>query len=76
MLSQRHYAVDSEEVSRLERLFGAALLDDTLCERLVRERDRSLLVEFGISPRVQSWLCATRADTLPELARALLPAAQ
>lgn len=65
-----------EEKRRLDTLMGTALLDETVCKRLVKERDTSLLSSFGLSSETQSWLRAVEAESLTELAQAIVARSQ
>lgn len=71
MLIQERHFISAGEKQKLDRLFGLALLDKALCHRLVTERDRSLLAEFGISTETQNWLGVVPATSLMDLARAV-----
>ena len=66
------YIFSKEEKQRLDNLMGIALLDTEVCERLVSERDDSLLTAFGLSEKTRSWLHAIPADSLDELAQAIV----
>jgi len=57
---------------KLDHLFGIALLDPELCEKLLTRRDDALLMPFGFSDEVRHWLKTIKALTLPELAEAIL----
>ena len=61
-----------EEKRRLDNLMGTALLDDRVRQRLVDERDASLLASFGLSTETQRWLCTVEARSLAELAQAIV----
>jgi hypothetical protein len=65
-----------EEKRRLDNLMGTALLDETVRRRLVNERDTSLLTSFGLSTETQSWLRAVEAQSLTELAQAIVARSQ
>ncbi len=62
------YLLSRDEQKRLNRLLAAALLDDTICHRLVYERDTALMSEFGLALDTQHWLCSIEADSLTALA--------
>ena len=57
---------------RLDNLIGLALLDSKLCERLVVNRDRSLMSSFGLSEQAQEWLVNIKASTLKDFAQAIV----
>jgi len=61
-----------EEKQRLDNLMGTALLDEAVRRRLVNERDVSLLTSFGLSTETQSWLRTVEAQSLTELAQAIV----
>ena len=65
-----------EEKRRLDHLMGTALLDERVCKRLVNERDASLLTSFGLSTETQSWLKTVEAQSLTELAQAIVARTQ
>mgnify|MGYP005842906253 CR=1 FL=1 len=66
------YVISKEERQRLDNLMGIALLDEDVCERLVNERDDSLLSAFGLSEKTRNWLRAIQANSLDELAQAIV----
>lgn len=61
-----------DEKQRLDNLMGAALLDPEIQDRLVNQRDASLFTAFGLSQKTQQWLHQIRAQTLIELAQAIV----
>ncbi|HVU14363.1 MAG TPA: hypothetical protein VHD90_23960 [Phototrophicaceae bacterium] len=63
------FLLSTDEKNRIDRLMGSALLDDSLCDRLVNKRDASLMASFGLSSETQSWLSAIKATSLEELAQ-------
>jgi hypothetical protein len=65
-----------EEKRRLDNLMGTALLDETVRRLLVNERDTSLLTSFGLSTETQSWLRTVEAQSLTELAEAIVARSQ
>ncbi len=65
-----------EEKRRLDHLMGTALLDAEVHNRLVYERDSSLLTAFGLSKETQSWLRTVEANSLTELAQAIVAHSQ
>lgn len=66
------YIITKEERQRLDNLMGIALLDEDVCERLVAERDDALLSAFGLSEKTRNWLHAIHANSLDELAQAIV----
>lgn len=66
------YILSQEERQRLDQLMGIALLDETICDRLVHQRDDSLFTAFGISEKTQKWLGTISANSLAELAQAIV----
>ncbi len=63
------FLLSADEKNRIDRLMGSALLDDSLCDRLVNKRDASLMTSFGLSSETQNWLRAIKANSLEELAQ-------
>jgi len=59
---------------RLDRLIGAALLSDDLCQRLIRQRDTAIFDEYSLSITSQAWLRAVQAASVEDLAEAILSA--
>jgi hypothetical protein len=66
------HVMRQDEAHRLDKLMGAALLDPDIQDRLVNQRDASLFTAFGLSQKTQQWLCQIRAQTLIELAQAIV----
>lgn len=66
------YVLTKDERRRLDNLMGAALLDDSIRTRLLADRDASLFSRFGISEDTQFWLRNIQADSLTELAQAIV----
>lgn len=66
------YVMSQEERQRLDNLMGIALLDADVRDRLVNQRDDSLLTAFGLSNETKNWLHAIQADTLVELAQEIV----
>ncbi len=66
------YVLSKEEKHRLDNLLGIALLDGDFCDRLVNKRDETLLSEFGFSEETRTWLRKIKANTLHELAQAIM----
>lgn len=65
------YVLGKTERQRLENLIGLALLDQSVCYRLVTERDETLLAAFDLSAETKEWLKILEAKTLFELAEAI-----
>ena len=55
---------------------GVALLDEEIRGRLVDQRDNTLMEAFGLSTETQGWLRTIKADSLVELAQAIVSAPQ
>jgi hypothetical protein len=68
------YVLSKDEQQRLNHLIGLALLDESVCEKLLVGRDDSLLNAFDLSAETQAWLRAIQAESLVELAQAILEA--
>ncbi len=66
------HTLSQSERERLDDLLGLALLDKTVCEQLVEQRDLSLLRAFDLSVETQRWLSGIKANTLKEFAQAVL----
>jgi hypothetical protein len=66
------FLLNHEEKQRIDRMMGSALLDETLCRRLVRDRDTSVMSSFNLSAETQRWLCSIRATSLDEMAQAIV----
>jgi len=71
VLSTSHVSINEVEMRQLNRLIGMALVDETVCNRLVVQRDRALFADFGLSPLVERWLTSMPAASLTEIARAI-----
>ena len=69
------HVLSKDEAKRLDYLMGLALLDADIHDRLVRERDDSLLSAFGLSRETKTWLQNVQANTLTELAQAIVDSA-
>ncbi len=63
------FLLDNDEKRRIDSLMGSALLDDVVYERLVNQRDPSLMSSFGLSLETQDWLLSIKAASLEELAQ-------
>ena len=68
------YVLSKGEKQRLDNLMGLALLDESIQNRLLKERDSSLLAAFGLSDETQGWLRTVKATSLFELAQAIIEA--
>ncbi len=66
------YMLSKDESRRLDSLMGVALLDEQLSERLVTDRDDTLLASFGLSKETRTWLRNVPATSLVELAQAIV----
>ena len=66
------YVLSRDERKRLDHLFGMALLDETICRRLLVERDESLLVAFELSERTKQFIRKVNAASLSDLAQAVI----
>jgi hypothetical protein len=66
------YVLSKDERKRVDQLLGIALLDQTVCYRLVKERDETLLNAFGLSESTKQWFRGVNAQTLSDLAQAVL----
>jgi hypothetical protein len=66
------YVLSKGEQQRLDNLMGLALMDQKIHDRLVYERDTSLLTAFGLCEETQVWLRQIPADSLVELAQAIV----
>lgn len=70
------YVMTKEERQRLDNLMGLALLDENVCDRLIIERDETLMKAFGLSTETQTWLRGVEATSLTELAQAIISGPQ
>ena len=68
------HTLSQTEKDRLDNLLGLALLDHSVCDQLVIQRDPSLLAAFGLSDDTRRWLTNIQANSLKELAQAVLAA--
>ena len=66
------FLLNHDEKQRIDRMMGSALLDEKLCRRLVRDRDTSVMSAFNLSAETQRWLCSIRAESLDEMAQAIV----
>lgn len=65
----RGFLLTTDEKRSIDRLMGSALLDDSLRDLLVNQRDTSLMASFGLSRDTQNWLRSIQASSLEELAQ-------
>ena len=65
----RGFLITAEEKRCIDNLMGSALLDESLCDLLVNQRDTSLMASFGLSLDTQRWLRSIEAASLEELAQ-------
>lgn len=66
------FLLSYEEKQRIDRMMGSALLDETLCRRLVKDRDTAVMSAFELSAETQNWLRSIRASSLDEIAQAIV----
>jgi hypothetical protein len=66
------YMLSKDESRRLDNLMGVALLDEDMSQRLVTDRDDTLLASFGLSKETRTWLRNVPATSLVELAQAIV----
>jgi len=66
------YMLSKDESRRLDNLMGVALLDEQMSQRLVADRDDTLLASFGLSKETRAWLRNVPATSLVELAQAIV----
>ncbi len=60
------------EQEKIDHIMGLALIDADVRHRLVQDRDDGLLSAFGLSAATRSWLRRLKADSLDELAQAIV----
>ncbi len=65
------YVLSRPERTRLESLIGLALLEPSICDRLLDQHDDALLDKFDLSEETKTWLKMLNAKTLHELAEAI-----
>jgi hypothetical protein len=68
------HTLNLSERERLDDLLGLALLDKNVCEQLVVQRDPALFDAFDLSEDTRGWLTGVQANTLKELALAVVAA--
>ncbi len=69
-LQQRTYG-DSNQWNRLNRIFSEAILDDNVCDQLLKG-DPSLFTRHQINGDIQIWVKQLEAKTLDVLAQRIL----
>jgi hypothetical protein len=65
------HVLSLEEKRRLNNLMGIALLDTSIRQRLIDDRDPALYDAFGLSDETKSWLQDVSVTSLDELASIL-----
>ncbi len=63
------FLLTADEKRRIDNLMGSALLDESVCDLLVNQRDTSIMASFGLSFETQKWLRSIEASSLEELAQ-------
>jgi hypothetical protein len=66
------YVLSQDEQQRLNNLMGLALLDTSICDKLLHMHDDSLLNAFDLSAETKAWLHSIKATNLAELAEAIV----
>jgi hypothetical protein len=64
--------VTTDELQKVDRLLGAALVSEDIRKRLLEQRDSSLFGEYMLTPETQAWLNAIPAISLKEFAEAVV----
>lgn len=64
--------ISNEDMQRLNKLMGLALLEPGVSDLFLHYRDERLMAEFGITFAVREWLKQVRAASLVELAQAIV----
>jgi hypothetical protein len=65
------HVLSKDEQQRLDNLMGVALLDGDFREKLLNQRDDSLLAAFNLTEETRTWLKSIQAKSLVELAQAI-----
>lgn len=65
------YCLSSDEIQQIDELMGRALLDAKFCDRLLRQRDKTVFGEYALTPETQLWLGSIEARDLTEFAQAV-----
>src|SRR5690348_15514546 len=68
------HTLAQDEHERLDNLMGLALLDPTIHDRLIVQRDPTLFDAFDFSADTRRWLSSIKAHTLKEFAQAIIAA--
>ena len=63
--------VNADEMTKIDALLGAALVNGDLRQRLLEDRDASILGEFHLGTETQALLHNINAHSLTDLARAI-----
>lgn len=66
------YLSTKDERKRIDHLLGMALLDETIRQRLIDDRDESLFIAFGLSDSTRQWIRRIDAQSLSDFARAVI----
>lgn len=66
------HILKQNEQQRLEALIGVALLNASIERRLLQEKDESLKYMFALSDNTWGWLHNIQAESLTDLAYAIL----
>jgi len=66
------YVLNKDERQRLDQLLGLALLDQSICKRLLEQHDKSLFSRFGLSEATLNWIETIPAKNLTEFAKAIV----
>ena len=61
-------SVAADEIQKLDRLFGEALLDDDLRDHLLQGEGDHLMKRYGLSPETRDRLFSVQAPTLHDFA--------
>ena len=69
-------SVNADEMNKIDALLGAALLNGDLRQRLIEDRDVSVLGEFHLGAETQALLHNIDAHSLTELACAIVSTEQ
>jgi hypothetical protein len=64
--------VTTDELQKVDRLLGAALVSADVRKRLLEQRDSALFGEYMLTPETQAWLNAIPAISLQEFAEAVV----
>jgi hypothetical protein len=64
--------IATDDLERLDRLFGLALFNQHFHDRLLVERDEHLLEEFHVTEPVRRWIREIPASSLSELAQHII----